>query len=338
MRIALISTCSAATPPAAYGGIERFVATLAGGLGERGHAVTVYATGNSRPPAALRACFACPIWPIDPAAEWRHARYAWNDLRRGGVDVVHCNVPDALDDELMVELPTLATIHHPRIDRLLPRYRGARAQCVALSRDHARRFPELGPPPFVHHGLDVERFPAGDGAGGYVAFLGRIGPEKAPHLAVAAACRAGTPLVVAGPHWPGDPRYDDYYVRAFAPSMERAGGLARWVGECDQARKLALLGGAAALLMPLGWDEPFGLVAVEAMLVGTPVVAFRRGGLPELVDEDVTGFVVDDIDAMARAIARATRLDRRAVRERARQRFAASRMAAEYEALYRSIS
>jgi glycosyltransferase involved in cell wall biosynthesis len=337
MRIALISTCSVATPPRSYGGIERFVATLATGLVQRGHDVVLYATGDSNPPCPVRACFDRAVWPIDQDAERRHARFAWRDIRRFDPDVVHCNLPEALDGELAAQLPTVITIHHERIEARLPDYLGTGAECVALSRDHAQRLPELGPPQFVHHGLDVDRFPEGDGEGGYVAFLGRIGPEKAPHVAIEAARLARVPLRLAGPHWPGSARYDAYYSGQFMPALERADGLAVWHGEtrADQCR--SLLAAAAALLMPLGWDEPFGLVAIEAMLVGTPVVAFRRGRMPELIDQGLTGYVVDDADGMARAIPRARRLDRTKVRERARARFSAARMTADYEALYTAM-
>ena len=274
---------------------------------------------------------------MDFAAERRHAQYAWRDVAALGADIVHCNLPDALLPEALDEHVTLATIHHERIERLVPLYRRKGVACVALSRAHARSFPEIGPPPFVHLGLDVDDYPAGDGSGGYIAFLGRIGPEKAPHIAIEAAMRANAALRIAGPHWRGNAHYDAYYADIFMPALKRSQGFARWIGECDMAAKLDLLRSATALLMPLGWDEPFGLVVVEAMLVGTPVIAFRRGSMPELIETGLTGYLVEDAEAMARAIPEAARLDRSRVRERARERFSAERMTAQYETLYRTI-
>lgn len=336
MRIALLSSCSVPVPPLAYGGIERFVATLAEGLVARGHEVIVYATGDSRPAGRLRYRFAHASWPIDFSRERAHAEFAWRDLASFEPDVVHCNLPDALCPELGDGRPTVVTIHHQRLARLMPAYRGAKASVVALSRDHAGHFADLGPPPFIHHGLAIDQFPRGDGRGGYAAFLGRIGPEKAPHAAMEAAQVAGMPLKLAGPHWTGTPCYDAYFADVFAPALARHAPNTEWIGELDASAKRVLLGSAAALLMPLGWDEPFGLVVIESMLVGTPVIAFRRGSMPELVEDGVTGFVVDDVPGMARALARAAQLDRRRVRERARARFDATIMTTRYESCYRA--
>ncbi len=336
MRIAVVSTCAVAVPPAAYGGTELFVDVLVRALVARGHEVVVYATGDSRPAGALRACVPRPVWPPDYEAERRHAAFARHDVERIGADVVHLNSPDALLEFAGCRLPLVVTLHHQREESLMPAYRSCRdAALVAISRRQAATLPELGPFHVVHHGLEPERHPAGPGHGGYVAFLGRIGPQKAPHLAIDAARRAGVPLVIGGPHWPGNPRYDAYFEREMAPRLAEGGAVA-WPGELDHRAKLRLLQRAEALLFPMDWEEPFGLAMIEAMLVGTPVVAFDRGSAREIVSEGVTGHLVEDVEGMAVALHSVRRLDRARCRERAVRRFSAVRMATDYERVYRA--
>jgi glycosyltransferase involved in cell wall biosynthesis len=335
MRIALVSTCAVSVPPSGYGGTELVVAALAEALVGRGHEVLVYATGDSRPAGTLRHLFARAVWPPDSAAERRHAAWAWRDARALGAEVAHVNSPEALL-EWDGELPTVATIHHALDENTRRHYaQFQNARLVAISHRQAELAPANAGVAVVHHGLDPADYPAGGGAGGYCAFLGRIAPEKAPHLAIDAARQAGVPLVIGAPRREGDSEYDAYYESELKPRLDWPG--LRWPGEVDHRAKLDLLGNAAALLMPLCWDEPFGLVMIEAMLVGTPVVAFRRGSAPEVVEDGVTGFVVDDVQAMARALPAARALDRAACRRRAQARFSAARMAADYEALYREV-
>jgi glycosyltransferase involved in cell wall biosynthesis len=334
MKIALISTCAIRVPPTAYGGTERFVAALSRALSERGHQVFVYATGDSRPAGTLRHCFASAVWPPDPAAERRHGAWAWRDARALAADVVHVNSPEALLEWDGAEPAPVVTIHHALEERLVDLYaRFPRAHLVAISQRQASLLPRLEPVAVVHHGLDPADYPAGAGGGGYGAFLGRISPEKAPHLAIDAARKAGMPLVIGAPRWSGDPVYEAYLESEMKPRLSWPA--LRWQGELDQQAKLCLLQGAEVLLVPLAWDEPFGLVMIEALLVGTPVVAFGRGSAPEIIEEGVTGFVVADADAMARAVPAARSLDRAACRRRAQKRFSAERMAADYEAVYR---
>jgi glycosyltransferase involved in cell wall biosynthesis len=335
MRIALVSTCAVSVPPLAYGGTELVVAALAEALVARGHEVIVYATGDSRPAGTLRYHFSRAVWPPDAAAERRHAAWAWRDARALGAEVAHVNSPEALL-EWDGALPTVATIHHAFDENLREHYaQFQNARLVAISRRQAELAPALDGVAVVHHGLDPADYPAGRGGGGYCAFLGRIAAEKAPHLAIDAARQANLPLVIGAPRRDGDPDYDAYYEHELRSRLDWPG--VRWPGEMDHRGKLELLGNAEALLMPLGWDEPFGLVMIEAMLVGTPVIAFRRGSAPEVVEDGITGFVVDDWEAMARALPAARALDRAACRRRAQSRFSAARMAAEYEALYRDV-
>ena len=336
MRIAIVSTCAVPTPPPAYGGTERFVATLAAGLVARGHDVVVYATGDSLPAGRLRYRFAAARWPPDPSAEREHAQYAWSDLRRFRPDVVHVNGPEALPCEEAFAPPVVATIHDAPSPALVATYARSSAHCVAISREQARSLRGVTRLSVIGHGLDASRFPRGVGAGGYVAFLGRIGPEKAPHLAVDAAHRARVPLRIAGPHWTGIARYERYFAEEFAPRLAQGADIA-WLGELDANATVAFLRGAEALLFPMQWDEPFGLVMIEAMLVGTPVVAFARGSALEIVDEGVTGHLVRDAREMAQALPKTRVLDRERCRRRACARFSAATMVARYETLYRAL-
>jgi glycosyltransferase involved in cell wall biosynthesis len=183
----------------------------------------------------------------------------------------------------------------------------------------------------VHHGLDPSRFPLGRGEGDYAVFLGRFSPCKAPDLAIAAARAAGVPIQVAGEiHASEDagPAWSGKVARLLSlPGVVH-------VGKVGGVRKTRLLGGGRALLMPLRWEEPFGLVMIEAMLCGTPVIAFPRGAAPEIVEDGLTGFLVDDLDEMASVLRHMDRFDRVSCRRRAQARFSAARMAAEYQRIY----
>lgn len=335
MKIALLSTCALATPPQKYGGTELFVAELAKALLEAGHETTVFATGDSHLPReiTLRAIHPVPIWPPDELAELRHARHAWQEVARElpRFDAVHLNHAAQLSCVGLVGVPAVMTLHHGR-DAALTRHYAELASdvsFVAISRRQAALCPELDLRRVVHHGLDPERYPEGDGKGGYVAFLGRFAPEKAPHLAVRSARLAGVPIQLGGVyHEVAQP-----YRAVLEPELLRTPG-ARCLGELGHAQKLELLSGASALLFPITWEEPFGLVMIEAMLMGTPVIAFRRGSAPEVVEEGVTGFLVEDEQEMAARIADLPRLDRARCRARARARWSAARMARDYADLY----
>jgi glycosyltransferase involved in cell wall biosynthesis len=338
VRIALVSTCAADVPPPAYGGTERFVAELARSLTAAGHDVLVYATGSSRPAGRLRYRFARPIWPPDYAAEADHAAFARRDIDPSAVDVVHLNTPDAVAVWARGGPPAVVTLHHDRQMRLVVPYRSRpEIARVAVSFNQQTSFSELRFEGVIHHGLDPANHGLGEGRGGYLAFLGRIGPEKAPHVAIDAARRAGLPLRLAGPNWTGTERYDRYFAREVRPRLAAAPGSVAWLGELDQPAKVRFLQEAAALLVPVDWEEPFGLVTIEAMLTGTPVVAFARGAAPEIVEEGVTGFIVRSTAEMAARARDACRLDRRRCREHAVQRWSSGRMASDYEALYRSL-
>ncbi|BDG05916.1 glycosyltransferase family 4 protein [Anaeromyxobacter oryzae] len=333
MRIALVSTPFVSVPPPAYGGTELVVHSLSRSLERAGHAVTVFATGDSRA-SDLRATFPTAVWPPDPYAELLHARFAADEISRGAFDVVHAHVPALLAFADVLPAPVVYTLHHsvePVLSRFYERVRSVRH--VAIS---ARQAELASPAPHhvVHHGLDPELYPVVGPGGDAAFFLGRLSWCKGPELAVEAARRAGMPLVMAGKPHRGDPCPEDWEADVLQPALRAAH--VRWVREADLAQKRRLFARSRALLVPLRWEEPFGLVLVEAMLAGCPVITFPLGAAPEIVEDGVTGFLVRGVPEMAAALRRASALDRREIQARARARFSADRMARDYVAVYRA--
>lgn len=334
MRIALVSTPFVAVPPRAYGGTELVVHALSCALARAGHEVAVFATGDSRVPGR-RAFFEEPIWPPEPYGELLHCRFAARELARGGFDVVHAHVPSlvAFADELPA--PVVYTVHHAPEAALARFYAAAPpVRRVAIS---ARQAALLSPPVdhVVHHGLDPRLYPSCGPGGDAALFLGRLAWVKAPEVAAEAARRAGLPLVIAGRPHPCDAAPDGWRERTLEPAL-RAPGV-EWRPEVGLATKRRLFARSRALLVPLRWEEPFGLVMIEALLAGCPVIAFPLGAAPEIVEEG-TGYLVTDAEEMAEALLRAATLDRGAIQARARRRFSAERMAADYLAVYRAAA
>jgi glycosyltransferase involved in cell wall biosynthesis len=332
VRIAIVSTPFVPVPPPAYGGTELVVGALADELARVGHDVTVFASGDSRRPG-VRALFDEAVWPPDPYSELLHCRFAADEIAAGDYDVVHAHTPTLLAFADALRAPVVYTLHHaqrPELGRYYRHVDGVRL--VAIS---ARQAALADPPPHavVHHGLDPRMYPA-CGPGGDVAFfLGRLSWCKAPELAVEAARRAGLRIVVAGSaHDDEAPR--NWRTSELDPAL-RARHV-RWVPSADLAAKRRAFGRSRALLVPLRWEEPFGLVMIEAALAGCPVIANARGAAPEIVEDGLTGFLVPDVDGMVKALARAARLDRRRIQARARLRFGAARMASDYLAVYRA--
>jgi glycosyltransferase involved in cell wall biosynthesis len=337
MRIALISTPFAAVPPRQYGGTELVVYELAEGLVARGHDVTVYATGDSRTAAHLRAHYSEPKWPPDPFSELVHGSWAFQDVARRRFDVVHANAPSALAlARLVPDVPVVYTIHHHEQPRITEFYRQfPEVWYVAISADQRARqgtFPRMTT---IHHGLDPARYACTDTPRDYACFVGRLAPEKGPHIAVDVAAAAGIPIRLAGEVHPADREFGRAEVepRLAQPHVAHLGAV-------DAAAKVPLLRDARALLAPITWHEPFGLIIIEAMLSGCPVLAFPMGSTPELIEQGVTGYVVRDAERMAAMLRPGSPLDqfdRHRCRARAVQRFSRARMVAEHEALYAQI-
>ncbi|HEX5385290.1 MAG TPA: glycosyltransferase family 4 protein [Gemmatimonadales bacterium] len=334
----MISTPFVAVPPRDYGGTELVIHELVEGLVAAGHDVTLFATGDSLTSAELRAFYPEAKWPPEPFIDLNHISWAMHQAAAEPFDVVHVHAACALAIARMTpDLPVVYTLHHARDPRLSAFYEHfPEVQFVAISADQRRRAPEIAHCRVIHHGLDGSRYGATDRPDDYVCFVGRFAREKGLHNAIDAAAAAGVPIRVAGSVHPPDRPYAESCLteRLAAPGVTL-------LGPVGMTAKTGLLREARALLAPIEWDEPFGLIMVEAMLSGCPVVAFPRGSVPELVEPGITGFVVDSIDAMADAIApggAVDRIDRLRCRARAVRRFSRARLVEEYERCYAQVA
>jgi glycosyltransferase involved in cell wall biosynthesis len=340
MRIAQIAPLAEAVPPRLYGGTERIVAYLTEELVRLGHEVTLFASGDSRTSAELVPC--CPrALRLDAAVHDHlpHTLLMLEQVRRraGRFDVLHFHV-ELLQAPLFRGTAARAvTTLHGRLDLpdLVPFYREFSEQpLVSISQHQRRPLPSVNWAGTVHHGLPAQllRF-SPRATQGYLAFLGRISPEKRPDRAIEIARLAGVPLRIAAKVDAVDRGYFEDRIR---PLLDHP--LVEFVGEISDADKSEFLGNARALLFPIDWPEPFGLVMIEAMACGTPVIAFDRGSVSEVIEEAVTGFLVDSVAEAVLAVSRVGELDRALVRRRFEQRFSAQRMAGEYLAIYRRLA
>jgi glycosyltransferase involved in cell wall biosynthesis len=301
MRIGLIAPPFIAVPPTRYGGTELFLSHLACGLHARGHDVTVYANGESRLPCRVKWRYARTDWPLRDSMHGYlknadHTAWAINDAG-GWADVIHLNDTVAAPFTTFVDEPCVLTLHHPHEPALSEQYvKYPAIDYVAIGAWLARRepMPKLH---VVHHGLPVERYTCRGEREDYVAFLGRMAPCKGPHLAIDAARRAGVKLKLAGEV---QPLFRDYWEQEVRPRLD--GDHVEYVGEVDHAQKDALLSRARALLFPIQWEEPFGLVMIEAMACGAPVLAFEGGAVAEIVQNGVNGWICRDLGEMVNRI------------------------------------
>lgn len=335
MHIAMVAPPWFTVPPHGYGGVENVCADLVDGLVARGHEVTLIGAGTpgtragryvatyAEPPSARLG---------EPLPEVLHTASVARILDGLDVDLVHDHT---LAGPLLARgrrVPTVVTTHGPVTDEPGEYYRalGDTVELVAISdaqRRSASDLPWLGR---VHNALDVETFPYRADKEDVLLFLGRLHPDKAVHLAIDAARAAGLPIVVAGKCT--EPIERAYYRDEVEP---RLGSDVTIFGAADATQKRDLLARAAALVFPIQWDEPFGMVMIEAMACGTPVVALRRGSVPEVVIDGVTGVICDDASELPAAIDAARRLSAADCREHVRTRFDVAAMAEGYEALYR---
>ena len=336
MKIALVAPPFLAVPPLKYGGTELFLHSLCEGLVERGADVTLFATGDSTSCARVRYYHREGVWPPDPMIELQHVGWAMAHIAPAKFDIVHVHSAMALAYQgFLGDTPLVYTIHHTRTPNLSRYYRlYPEVEFVCIS--YRQKALEFGGEeiPVIHHGLIPAEYRPSFKAGDYLLYLGRIAHDKGTHLAIDAARMAGIPIVVAGEaHEPEQA----YFRSEIKPRLELPG--VTFVGEVGGEEKHALLRKAHALVFPILWDEPFGLVMIEAMLSGTPVVGFKKGSAPEVVDEGVTGHLVPtgDVHALSQVIKRIPRIDRRNCRERAEIRFSHRRMANEYLTLYTNL-
>jgi len=343
VRIALVAPVEETVPPRTYGGIETVVHLLDSALAERGHEVVLLASGGSESHGRLLPLTDAPITAegrdLDPQdivhKKESAARMAAQLLPDLGVDVVLNHSWRLIDHLDLLACPVLTTVHYP-LDR--DPYRSmfvARSQAtyVSISWSQQRALDSLQFAGNVYNGIDLNALPFSARSEGYLAFLGRVSPDKGLDLAIRAAREVGLPLLVAAKL---DGIYQGWFDAVIAPLLRSDG--VELIGEVNARQRAELLGGAIALLHPSRWSEPFGLAAVEAMACGTPVVALRRGAADEVIDHGTSGIVVDDEDELASGVRRALRLDRVACRAHVASRFTHVRMAAEYEELALGIA
>jgi glycosyltransferase involved in cell wall biosynthesis len=331
MKVALLGPIAWRTPPRAYGPWEQVVALLADGLTARGIDVTLFATLDSATAARLDGI--CPH-PYNEDADldgrvWEALHVGYCLERSGEFDLVHNNLdwlPLALSGHCRA--PLVTTVHGFSDPRILPAYRRSASRFVSIS--DADRAPGLDYVATIHHGIDVSQFPFVETPGEELVAFGRIHPDKGTADAIEIARRAGRPLVICGPVQDAT-----YYHDRVAPYVD--GESVRYLGNVGPAERARILGGAAALLHPIGFAEPFGLSVVESMACGTPVVAYPKGSMPEVIDDGVTGHLASGVVAAADAVTAAVALDRYKVRETARRRFSAQRMVDEYIRVYEQI-
>jgi glycosyltransferase involved in cell wall biosynthesis len=348
MRIAQIAPTYERVPPRLYGGTELVVGLVTDELVVRGHEVTLFASGDSRTRAELRSVTPEPVrygsWTADGLhhAEYlqlANAQACFLAADRGEFELVHNHAGiEGMVLAAAASTPVVSTMHNPFAPRTQPIWDAYPWFHHEVSVASMATFPARGALPPILHGIDVDavepdlrpRRPLDPD--GYLLFLGRFSPAKGADRAIEAALAAGRRLILAGKVDP----HDIAHVRtAVEPWID--GDRIRTVGEVGGSTKRDLLAGADALLFPIEWDEPFGLVMVEALAAGTPVIGFRRASVPEIIDDGVSGFVVDDVAGMADAIGRLGEIDRAACRRAAEERFTVGRMVDDVEAMYRAI-
>jgi len=341
MRIGLVAPPWVPVPPDRYGGTESVIDNLARGLVGRGHQVVLFTIGSSTCPVERRWLFEEPAEPIGAGEpEAAHVLAAYTSLTPD-VDVVHDHtalgplLEPALAEAMSAGVPVLLTLHGPPTDpvrRLLLSHAARHAALVAISESQRGLAPDLPFTSVIHHGIDLDLHKQGPGGGGYLMFVGRMSPDKGVHRAVDIARRAGMPLVIAAKMW--EQSEVDYFRAEVEPRLHDGVQL---LLDADPAHRLELLGRAEALLNPICWAEPFGLVMAEALACGTPVVGSPSGAAPEIVDEGVTGFLRESDDELVQALGHIGKLDREACRLAAVERFSTERMARDHEQLYQRL-
>jgi glycosyltransferase involved in cell wall biosynthesis len=341
MHIAQIAPLTEAIPPKLYGGTERVVSWLTEELIALGHEVTLFASGDSITSAKLEA-----MWPralrLDGSVRDPNALHMMMlervYQRAGDFDFLHCHLDYYPWSLFSRQTTPFVTTLHGRLD--LPEHQPtfdtfASVPVVSISNSQRRPLPQANWVRTVHHGLPERLLmPTPVNKQSYFAFLGRIAPEKRVDRAIRIAEHHGVPLKIAAKVDAAD---REYYEEQIAP-MIRASKHAEYIGEINDAQKADFLSNAIVLLVPIDWPEPFGLVMIEAMACGTPVIAYNRGSAPEVVEDGLTGFIVEDDAGAIGAVDRLGQLSRAAIRKRFEERFTARRMAQDYLAVYRSLS
>ena len=336
MRVAVVAPPWAPIPPALYGGIEQAVDCECRGLAALGHDVRLFATGDSTCPVSTE-------WVLERSEgtrigftvpELRHVLAAYEAVGTG-YDIIHDHTMiGPVYASALVDVPVVTTIHGPLNVELTEIYRriADRVPLIAISQAQLRAHADLPVAGVIHHGVDVADFTPGDGQGGYCMYLGRMVAEKGAHRAIVAAREAGIPILLAGKM--REPWETEYFASEIEPLL---GDDVQYLGEVPYEEKLRLLGGAKATLFPIRWNEPFGLVMLESMACGTPVLAFKEGAAPEVVADGRTGYLCDDTSDMADHLRAVDKIDRDECRADVEVRFSTERMAREHAELFERV-
>jgi glycosyltransferase involved in cell wall biosynthesis len=340
MKIAQIAPLFESVPPRLYGGTERVVSYLTEELVKQGHEVTLFASGDSMTSAELVACTPRAL-RLDPDVHDAipHTMVMLDKVRERAdeFDVLHFHIDYLHFPLFRPDAGRCLTTLHGRQDLPdhMPLYlRFSQMPLVSISNAQRAPLPSGNFIGTVHHGLPLELHkPTFAPQGGYLAFLGRISPEKRPDRAIEIARQSGLPLKIAAKV---DKVDEGYFRETIAPMID--GKNVEFVGEINENAKGEFLGQAAALLFPIDWPEPFGLVMIEAMACGTPVLAFRCGSVPEIIDDGLTGRIVSSMDEAVAALPQVLALDRTIVRARFEERFSAAQMATQYVKLYQKLA
>jgi len=336
VKIALVAPPFIAVPPENYGGTELFVAQLAEGLQAAGTEVVVYANGESTVNVERRWRYERSQWPIktDQNAwlkELDHTSWAMRDAARS-CDILHLQAPVGLPTSNFLPTAVICTLHGPHDSRLTEfceRYPDVHYVCISEFQCRQESMPHLYT---VHHGIDLSKYQLREKKDQYLSFIGRIAPIKGTHIAIDVAKRTGIPLKIAGDI---QPMYRDYFEAKIKPHLD--GRLVEYVGLADLAAKNELLGNSLAMLFPILWNEPFGLVMVEAMACGTPVLALRGGSVPEIVRDGISGYVCRSVSQLAKR-AMDLHIEADVVRQYVEENFSLQRMVARYQELYKDAA
>ena len=337
MRVALVSSPFLAVPPRKYGGTELFIAQLAEGLKSAGVDVVVYANGESTVGVETRWLYKSQQWPIsgevfDNLKDFNHASWAISDAAHD-CDVIHLNSVSALMFARYVQNKFVYTMHHVHEEQLSALYQFFPAVEFVTISEFQRRRETMLRMRSIHHGIDLNVYRLQTGKREHLTFLGRIAPIKGAHIAIAVAKKAGIPLRIAGEV---QPPFKSYFEAEIKPHID--GKFIEYVGEVDLPAKNELLGGSLALLFPIQWNEPFGLVMIEAMACGTPVLALPGGAVEEIVCDGISGFVCHSADEMAQRVRELPGpLTAANIRQYCQQYFSLDRMVADYLALYQEL-
>jgi glycosyltransferase involved in cell wall biosynthesis len=345
MRIGIVAPPWTPIPPVLYGGIEVIVDQLATGFQAAGHDVLLFTTGDSTSAVPRRHHLdqAEGSRMNHTAPETRHVLAAYDAMREWGADLVHDHTlagpvhAASAGASGAIPFPVVTTMHNQFNAELTDIYRriATRVPIIAISHAQRRPVPDVPIARVIHHGLRADDFPVGTGHGvdrDYCVFLGRMSPDKGPHRAMEAAYKAGMALVMcAKMRDPWEFDYFDEYVRPYLNAD------IQYLGEVPHERKLELLAGARALLFPIRWNEPFGMVVLEALACGTPVLAFPEGAVPEIVEHGRTGFLCSDVTDLAESIGRIDTLDRAACRAAVEGYYSTDRMVREHLELFETL-